>query len=74
MNRPPIISFVYVQRRAPYTAVCVDADEAKAFYAKNRRWKHTAAIDPNTWIAYLLNNPQDRSQQIENLFDAGPLP
>lgn len=67
------MGFVYVQRRAPYTSVCVDAAEAKLFYADNIRWSHTATIDPHTWIAYLLNHPCERPETIENLFDATPL-
>ena len=60
--------FVYQQALPPYKCVVVDADKARDSYDKNKRWRHTATIDPALWIAHLLNHPSDRATQVESLF------
>ena len=58
--------FVFESTRKPYTTHVVYLDQASC-YTDNPKWKHTATLDPAIWIEHLMNNPQQRQEQIEGI-------
>lgn len=60
--------FVFESRLKPYRFVVVYDDDAKLYVNNPKRWAHTATLNPAPWIEYLLNHPEERTEQIEGLF------
>ena len=66
MNTKSVV-FVYQYART-HKARCLYYYEVHGIQLKKRTpWKHVATLDPAAWIQYLLNNPDDRTNQIEGL-------
>jgi len=63
MNFDAIV-YVFQQRRKPYKTRCVYYAEAKDL-EKDKRYRHTATLNPAQWIEHFMNNPKDRATQIE---------
>ena len=59
-------AFVFESKRKPYKTRVVGCEEAGGFTA-SKKWHHTATINPEIWIEYLLNNPLQQDRQIEGL-------
>ena len=58
--------FVFERTRRPHTTHVVYLDQASC-YTDHPGWKHTATLDPAAWIEWLMNHPQEREKQIEEL-------
>lgn len=57
------VVFVYQQTGKPYRTKCVYYDDP----IPGKGWVHTGTIQPAAWIERLLNRPEQRQKQIEEL-------